>query len=83
MKLNVKAAALTIGLLWGLAMIVMGVANLVWPDYGAPFLRLISSLYPGYRGTPEAGQVLLGAVYGLVDGAFAGAAMAWLYNRFA
>jgi len=82
-RINVKAATMTIGLLWGLAMLVIGLANLAWPSYGAAFLHLIASLYPGYEGTADIGQVLVGAIYGLVDGAFGGAAMSWLYNRLA
>lgn len=83
MKLDVKAAAITVGLLWGLlVMLPVGVANLIWPGYGQDFLNVMASLYTGYKATASAGQVLIGTIYGLVDGVIAGAFVAWIYNRF-
>ena len=83
MKLDIKGVAIALGLVWGfLAMFLTGVANLVWPGYGQSFLNVMASLYPGYAATANIGQVLVGTVYGLVDGAVAGAVFAWLYNRF-
>ena len=83
MKLDVKAMALTIGLLWGAAMFLTGTANLVWDGYGEDFLDVMASVYPGYDATASFGQVIVGALYGLVDGAGGGAVIAWLYNRLA
>ncbi len=84
MKLDIKGVAIALGLVWGfLAMFLTGLANLVWPGYGQSFLNVMASLYPGYAATASIGQVLVGTVYGLVDGAVAGAVFAWLYNRFA
>jgi hypothetical protein len=83
MRLDIKAMALAIGLLWGGAMLVMSAANLVWPTYGRAFLDMIASVYPGYTGAATAGQVVVGSLYGFVDGAIGGALLAWLYNRLA
>ena len=84
MKLDIKAMSITVGLIWGvLAMFLVGVANLIWPAYGRAFLEVMASIYPGYTATASFGQVILGTLYGLVDGAIAGAVFAWLYNRFA
>ena len=84
MKLDVKAMALTIGLAWGvLAMFVTGLANLIWDGYGEDFLDVMASVYPGYDATASFGQVIIGTLYGLLDGAVGGAVVAWLYNRFA
>ncbi len=84
MKLDIKALALTAALVWGvLAMFVTGLANLIWPSYGAAFLQLMASVYPGYSAAPTLGQVVVGTLYGLVDGAIAGAIIGWLYNRLA
>lgn len=84
MKLSVKGLALTLGLVWGiLGMFLVGLCNVIWPTYGAAFLEVMASIYPGYHGTPSFGQVIVGALYGIVDGAVAGAIFAWLYNRFA
>lgn len=83
MKLNVEAMAISLALIWGvLAMFLVGVANLIRPGYGQAFLNLMASLYPGYNGTASIGQVMIGTLYGLLDGAIGGALFAWLYNRF-
>ena len=83
MKLNVKATALTAGLLWGIVG-VFGVSllNVIWPGYGEPILKFAVSIYPGYNAGPGVGQILLGTVYAFVDAAILGAIFAWLYNRF-
>ncbi len=84
MKLDVKALALTGGLIWGiLAMFLSGVANLIWVGYAQGFLDVMASVYPGYNATASFGQVIIGTLYGLVDGAVAGALFAWVYNCFA
>jgi hypothetical protein len=83
MRFDVTALALTAGLLWGAAMLVVAGANLVWPGYGRAFLELVASIYPGYQ--PGAGlrSVVVGTLYALVDGVVGGAVFAWLYNLFA
>jgi hypothetical protein len=84
MKLSVKGLAITLGLVWGvLGMLLVGLSNLIWPGYGGEFLKVMASLYPGYHGTASFGQVIVGTLYGIVDGAVAGAVFAWVYNRFA
>jgi phosphotransferase system glucose/maltose/N-acetylglucosamine-specific IIC component len=84
MKLSVKGTAFAAALMCGiLAMFLTGIANLIWPSYGQEFLRLMASVYPGYHGTPSFGQVIVGTLYGIVDGAVAGAIFAWLYNSCA
>ena len=84
MTINVKAAAVTGGVLWGvLAMLAIGVGNLLVEGYGQAFLDVMASVYPGYTATPTVGQVIIGTLYGLLDGALAGAAFAWLYNAVA
>jgi len=84
MKLEIRAAALTAGLLWGgLGLFGVGFLHMIWPGYGEAFLQFAASLYPGYNAGPGIGQLLLGTVYGFVDGAIIGAILAWLYNRLA
>ena len=80
MKLDIKAMSITIGLIWGVAMFLVGVANLIWPAYGSAFLEMVASIYPGYTATASFGQVIFGTLYGLLDGAIGGAVFAWLYN---
>lgn len=84
MKCSVKGLALTLALVWGiLAMFLVGVANLIWPGYGKAFLDMAASVYPGYHATPNILDVMVGTLYGLLDGAICGAVIACLYNCFA
>ena len=82
MKLSIKALALASAILWGFAMLVMGLANLIWSNYGLEFLKTMSSVYPGYHATRSVAEVIIGTLYGAVDGLFGGAVFAWLYNQF-
>ncbi len=83
MKLDIKGMAITLGLVWGAAVLLVGIANLIWPNYGQAFLELVASIYPGYTAGASVGQLIVGTLYGLVDGAVGGAVIAWLYNLFA
>jgi len=80
MKLDVIALGLTAGLFWGVAMLLVAAANLIWPNYGRAFLELAASLYPGYRPGAGLGSLVTGTLYALVDGAIAGAIFASIYN---
>ncbi len=80
MKLSVKAMGLTLGLLWGGMVLVVGLAHLIWPQYGVAFLGLVSSIYPGYD-VGGFGSVIVGTLYGLIDGWVGGIILAWLYNK--
>lgn len=80
MKLNVKAFALTCGLVWGL-----GLFALTWwiiaLDGATGERTLIGQLYRGYTISP-AGS-FIGLVWALFDGAIGGLIFAWLYNLLA
>jgi hypothetical protein len=80
MKLNVKAFALTCGLIWGL-----GLFCLTWWiiafDGPLPEPTLIGRIYRGYAITPL-GSVI-GLAWGFFDALIGGAIFAWLYNRLA
>jgi hypothetical protein len=82
MKLNVKALALTVGILWALAVLLVGAANLIWSGYGGAFLQLIASIYPGYHAAGCPGDLIVGTLYALVDGTIGGLVFGWLYNLF-
>ncbi len=82
MKLNIKALAFTSGILWAVAVLITGIANLIWSGYGTTFLQVIASIYPGYEVTRSFGAVVIGTLYALVDGAVCGLIFAWLYNLF-
>ena len=43
----------------------------------------MATLYPGYHARPEIGDVIVGTLYGLLDGAALGALFAVIYNLVA
>lgn len=83
MKLDARALAWSTGLLWGGAMLLCSLANLIFPGYATAFLEWTASVYPGYDGPAGLGSVVMVTLYGLVDGAIGGYVLAWLYNTFA
>lgn len=80
MRFNITALAITTGLFWGAAILLISLANLIWPEYGVALLDVAASVYPGYEAGTGIGSVIVGTLYALVDGAVAGAIFAWLYN---
>jgi hypothetical protein len=82
MKLDVKALGFATAIGWGGCYFLVGLANLLWPPYGDAWLELGRSIYPGYSGPGGVGSVIVVTLYALLDGAVAGAVVAWLYNRF-
>ena len=83
MSLNAKALALAAGTVWGGCLLLVGLINLAFPSYGLAWLQLAASIYPGYHGPAGLGSVVVVMLYGLVDGAVAGAVFGWVYNRVA
>jgi len=79
MQLNPKALACASGLCWGGAILLTGMAHEIWPTYGGSFLDLAASIYPGFH-VGGFGQVIVGTLYGVLDGAVCGALLAWIYN---
>ncbi len=80
MKLNVLAAALCGGIVWG-----VGLLALTWwiiafdGATGEP--TFIGRVYRGYN--ISATGSLIGLIWALCDGFVGGAVVAWLYNTFA
>ncbi len=78
MKLNVKAFALTTGLLWGVGLFAMTWWLIAWEGQtGDP--TFLGRLYRGYN--VSALGSLIGLAWALPDGLIGGALFAWLYNR--
>ena len=80
MKLNLKALALSLAVLWGLVVFLVGLANLIWSGYAAAFLSLLASVYPGYHAAGSFGDLIVGTLYAVLDGAVGGLIFGWLYN---
>ena len=80
MKISAKALAMVSAALWGGGLFVVGLANLVFPSYGADFLHVVASVYPGYDGSPHVVSVLIGTVWAIADGWVGGYLLGWMYN---
>lgn len=77
MRLDVKAFAITCGLLMGLGLF-LATWWIILLDGPSDRMTFIGQIYRGY-GLNAVGS-LVGLVWGLVDGAIGGALFAWLYN---
>ena len=80
MRLSLKAITLSSAILWGFMMLLVGLIHMAAPSYGGDFLRMMSSVYPGADTAPNIGRVLLGTIYGFVDGAIFGCLFGFLYR---
>lgn len=83
MKFNIKALALAGAILWGGAVLLVSLANLIWSSYALLFLQMLASFYPGYHATRSIGEVVIVTLYAIADGIIGGAVFGWLYNRVA
>jgi hypothetical protein len=83
MKLSLKALGLAGALLWGGAILLCGIANMIWPSYALEFLKAIASIYPGFHASGTFADVVVGTCYAGVDGGLGGMVLGWLYNLFA
>jgi predicted DNA repair protein MutK len=83
MRLSLKAMAIAAGLLWGGAILCIGLINLAVPSYGSNFIQMTSSVYPWFHASRTIGNVVIGTVDGLIDGAIFGVIFALLYNATA
>lgn len=77
MKLNVKAFALTTGLVWGLGLLLLTWWIIAW-DGPSTAPTWIGRIYRGY--TLTAVGSVVGAIWGFFDGLIGGAVFAWVYN---
>lgn len=80
MKLNVKAFALTCGILWGLTILFCTLWLLAF-GYDGHLIKALDHFYIGYSFTVIG--AFIGLAWGFVDGFVGGAIFAWLYNKLA
>ena len=83
MKLAVGPFTVACSLMWGLAVLICGLFHWWFPPYAEEFLKVLSSVYPGYSAEASFGSVLNGTLYALVDGAVGGLVFVGLYNLLA
>ena len=77
MKLNVKALALTSGILWGLAVFIATIWLMIIGSPGGT-ISLLGKFYLGY--SFSFGGAIIGLIWGFIDGLICGFIFAWLYN---
>ena len=82
MKIDVKAFALTLSLLFGMSVLFTNLANLLFPTYGLEILKIIAAAYPGYHANGSLLDILVGTTYALADGMLGGVIGGLLYNFF-
>jgi hypothetical protein len=82
MKLSVKGLTIAGAIAFALGMLVVEILNLISPGYCGEYLKIIASVYPGYKASGTFGDVIVGMLYALVDGAICGFLFALLYNAF-
>ncbi len=80
MRLDVKAFALTCGILWGVTIFVSTLWLLAM-GYDGQLISKLDHFYLGY--SFSVAGAFIGLVWGFVDGVICGALFAWLYNRLA
>ena len=80
MKLNVKAFALTCGIIWGAGLFLLTWWIISFEGVTGD-VTLIGRLYKGYRISPLGS--IIGLIWAFADGLIGGAVFAWLYNLFA
>ena len=78
MKLNEKALGLSGGILWAAALTLATLFSLI-NGYGSSFVEAIQPLYIGYG--PSFLGIIIGAIWGFLDGFIGCYAIAWLYNK--
>ena len=79
MKLNIKAFAITCGLLLGLGLFALTWWIIVF-DGATGDVTFVGRIYRGYNISPLG--TLFGLIWGFLDGLIGGAIFAWLYNTF-
>ncbi|MBN1645107.1 bacteriophage holin [Candidatus Woesearchaeota archaeon] len=77
-KLNTTKFGLTLGILWGLAVLLLGIAA-TYASYGTEFVNLLGGMYIGFD-TTLIGSIV-GGIWGFFDGLIGGFIFAWLYNK--
>lgn len=79
MVLRARAMGLTLGTLWGLAILLGTWWLLIMGEQGAT-MQLLANFYRGYHFSYDG--AFFGLLWGFATGFIAGALFAWVYNFF-
>ena len=74
-KLNTKAVALALGIMWSLGILSISLLVLFTTSYLHNMVDFLSTVYLGYS------LSFSGMVWGFFDAAIGGFVFAWLYNK--
>ena len=78
MKIDIKAFALAVGIVWGFAIFLLTLVAVIM-DYG--FLSGLDGTFLGYSISWIGAFV--GLIYGFIEGLIFGALLGFFYNKFA
>lgn len=76
---DVKKAAISVGLIWGSGLLFVGLLGAITGTYGVEFINTAGSVYLGY--SPTYVGAVIGGILGFIDGAIAAAIVGWIYNK--
>ena len=77
MKLHALKFGIATAICWGTGVLMLGLM-VKFMNWGAPFLRILSSIYLGYA--ESLSGIIVGTLWALVDGFCAGFFVAFVYN---
>ncbi|MFA5162331.1 MAG: bacteriophage holin [Elusimicrobiales bacterium] len=78
-KLNERAFALSLGIVWGASIFLLGLIN-IFCGWGNGIAQAMSTFYIGYK--PTFAGSIVGGIWGFADAGIGGLLVAWLYNKF-
>lgn len=78
-KLNPVALGLSLGILWGVTVLLLGLMAVAFA-YGEVFVASAGAVYIGY-GISILGSIL-GGIISFIHAFICGVIIAWLYNKF-
>jgi hypothetical protein len=78
--MRAKAMSYSAAILLGGVMFLVGLINMVSPNFGTGFLQAIGSLDPGFKVSHTFGSVLIGTFYGVVQGLVVGCLFGFIYD---
>lgn len=79
-KLSPLALGLSLGVIWGLSVLLMGLLA-HYLSYGTAFVTAMGVVYGGYE--PSIVGAVIGGVFSFTNALVIGALIAWFYNMFA
>ena len=77
-RLRALPLALTLGIVWGAALLLMGIVTVYTDQYGHKFVEVCGSIYHGYG--PGHGAAFIGLAWGFADAFIGTLIIVWLYR---